>query len=58
MDLIAGYGESDGEDDSDPWSSCKVSTKRTIGVSDEERRPHKKLATTAVLPTPKCCLKI
>ena len=56
MDLIAGYGESDDEDDSDPWSSCRVSTKRTIGVSDEERRPQKKLATSVALLTPKYVL--
>ena len=54
MDLIAGYGESDDEDESDPWSSCRVSTKRTIGVSDDLRRPLKKLATpAAALPAPK-----
>ena len=55
MNLIASYGQSDDEDESDPWSSCRVSTKRTIsneGDSDQ-LRVLKKQATSSKLPPPK-----
>lgn len=43
MDLIASaYGDdSDDLEDSDPWSSSRVSTKRTLNEVDE--RPQKRL---------------
>lgn len=52
MDLIASaYDNSSDDEDSDPWASSRVSTKRTFGENDELSRPFKKL-TSSKLPTP------
>lgn len=52
MDLIASaYGNSSDEEDSDPWASSRVSTKRTAAEEGvDSSRPLKK---HSMLPRPK-----